>query len=317
MKSRLILIDGIPGSGKSTTANYIHRQLLRSSIEARWFHELEESNPLFDVEYIQTRTINDAEDYVKKTLEKWRILVKEINKTNQVYIIESYLLQATVGCMFDNNINQSIIQDYASRVPDIISELNPVIIYFSPQDVRENLLNLRNVRDNEWIESRGESLSKSKYAVARKLEGFEGWVSMLSARAHLSNEILQSYEFPTLVIDATNGEWDKYYDEITKFLGIERTSERHLSETDLERIPGQYRLDNSTFECSIVRENDELYLHDFFPSRRRLLEIGGEYEIEGVASTMKVDQEESQMVKRMSIDMTRLFEGEIFRFERV
>ncbi|MHA1908363.1 MAG: hypothetical protein ACW98Y_13775, partial [Candidatus Thorarchaeota archaeon] len=78
MKSKLILIDGIPGSGKSTTANFIHRQLQRNSIESRWFHELENSNPLFNSEYVQTRTITDAEEYIEKTLERWSKLVKEL-----------------------------------------------------------------------------------------------------------------------------------------------------------------------------------------------------------------------------------------------
>jgi hypothetical protein len=85
----------------------------------------------------------------------------------------------------------------------------------------------------------------------------------------------------------------------------------------LEIVPGRYRLDSSTFGCSIDRDNDELYLHDFFSSRRRLLDIDGEYEIEGVASTMTVEKEESQMVKRMSIDMTRLFEGKVYKFTRL
>ncbi|MDF1538525.1 MAG: hypothetical protein P1Q69_06450 [Candidatus Thorarchaeota archaeon] len=226
MKSRLILIDGIPGSGKATTANFIHRQLQRAGIDSRWFHELEDSNPLFNSEYIQTRTIDDAEEYIQKTLERWKKLVKEIQETGSLYIIEGYLSQSTVGCMFDNNIERSIIQDYASNVPDIISELHPLVIYFSPQDVRKNFLNLRNVRDKEWIESRGKSLSKSKYAVAQGLEGFEGWVSMLTERANLSDDILRSCDFPTIVIDATAGNWDEYYGRIAEFLGFERTSEK-------------------------------------------------------------------------------------------
>jgi adenylate kinase family enzyme len=84
MKSKMILIDGIPGSGKSTTANFIHRQLQRSDIESHWFHELEKANPLFNAEYIQARIISDADDYVRDTLEKWRVLVRQIKESNTV-----------------------------------------------------------------------------------------------------------------------------------------------------------------------------------------------------------------------------------------
>jgi hypothetical protein len=219
--------------------------------------------------------------------------------------------------MFDNNIDRSIIEDYASRVSDIISETKPRVIYFSPQDVRKNLLNLRNVRDKDWIESRGKSLSKSKYAVARKLEGFEGWVSMLTERACLSNEILQSYKFPTLVIDTTCGDWEVYYDRITEFLGLERSVEAALNESDLKLLPGRYQLVGSEFVCRIVQENGRLFLLDFFSARCRLLGGEGEFEVQGAASVLKVDRSGAGLVKGMCIDMTRLFEGEIYNFLRL
>ena len=228
MNTKLILLDGIPGSGKSTTADFIHRQLKGNGITARWLHELEDANPLFNAEYINTRTIEDATTYVNNTSDKWNNLVKEIQEQEIVYIIEGYILQATVGCMFDNNIERNLILKYSENVSEIIQSLHPRIIYFSPEDVQKNLMNLRNVRDKEWIESRGESLSKSKYAVAHNLEGFEGWVTMLSTRAKLANEIVQSYQFPKIVIDSTEGSWDKYGTQICEFLGVHRVQEKNL-----------------------------------------------------------------------------------------
>ena len=46
INTKLILVDGITGSGKSTTAQFIARQLEKNGIKARWYNELEIGNPL-------------------------------------------------------------------------------------------------------------------------------------------------------------------------------------------------------------------------------------------------------------------------------
>jgi thymidylate kinase len=41
----LIFVEGVPGSGKSTTAQFIARRLARSGRPARWFYEEQAPNP--------------------------------------------------------------------------------------------------------------------------------------------------------------------------------------------------------------------------------------------------------------------------------
>ncbi|NOR44359.1 MAG: hypothetical protein GQ534_02145 [Candidatus Delongbacteria bacterium] len=41
MKTKLIIVEGIAGSGKSTTAHYIARQLEKNEIKAKWYYEEE------------------------------------------------------------------------------------------------------------------------------------------------------------------------------------------------------------------------------------------------------------------------------------
>jgi adenylate kinase family enzyme len=40
-RTRLVLFEGIPGSGKSTTGQFIARRLAVLGISARWWHEEE------------------------------------------------------------------------------------------------------------------------------------------------------------------------------------------------------------------------------------------------------------------------------------
>lgn len=46
INTKLILVDEIPGTGKSTVAHFIARQLEKNGIKAKWFHEADNEHPL-------------------------------------------------------------------------------------------------------------------------------------------------------------------------------------------------------------------------------------------------------------------------------
>lgn len=46
LNSKLILIDGITGSGKSTTTQFLASQLKENDIKVKWYHETQTIHPL-------------------------------------------------------------------------------------------------------------------------------------------------------------------------------------------------------------------------------------------------------------------------------
>ena len=57
MKTQLILVDGIFGSGKSTTTKLISDYLLNKNIPNKYFEEEEQGNPLY-LDYCEEVTGN-------------------------------------------------------------------------------------------------------------------------------------------------------------------------------------------------------------------------------------------------------------------
>ena len=47
VKTNLILIDGVPGSGKSATAQALWLHLRRNDYDATWFFEHQSSHPIY------------------------------------------------------------------------------------------------------------------------------------------------------------------------------------------------------------------------------------------------------------------------------
>ena len=127
--TKLILIDGIIGTGKSTTAQFIAFQLQKNHIHAKWFHEYDPSNPLFTPPGEVTPGPSP-----EQLLEKWQVLVTEAEASDEVLIVESYLFQSTIGLLFERNVDKQNIFKFAFQTQQLIEPLNPVAIYLYHQD---------------------------------------------------------------------------------------------------------------------------------------------------------------------------------------
>lgn len=315
---RLILIDGIPGLGKSTLAHFISHQFKLNGVKARWFHELETDNPLFDFHYMKTRRIENVKEYIELTLSKWHTLVKEIESNDMVYVIDSYLLQSTVGHLFDSNVDENLIFRFAENVPSIITPLHPVIIYFSPADTKKALYRLEEVRGKEWIEQRSENQKSCPYAIEHDLQGFDGWVTMLSRRAELSDRILASYPFPKLVLDSTDEKWDSYYKEVLDFLKIDYVQERETPLDYLERFQGRYRILNSDFICSIKIIDENLFILDLLYKAIRLIPTQDNmFEVESTPYKIMFHQSNNGEILGMTFDGSMVDKNDRYDFERL
>ena len=65
MKNRLILLEGLPGTGKSTNSFRLYEQLIRNGMKAHWIHEVSQPHPtLFFTESCMTK--EEYQDFTKK-----------------------------------------------------------------------------------------------------------------------------------------------------------------------------------------------------------------------------------------------------------
>jgi hypothetical protein len=132
---RLILIDGIPGSGKSTTAQRLCLHMRSMGLPARWWFEHEEGHPVFDD--VQVRSVRtgagDAAALFSRALEGWAALAADSGADGTV-ILESTLFQTTVGTQLLLDWPQAAIDAHFERTMALISPLNPALIYLRTED---------------------------------------------------------------------------------------------------------------------------------------------------------------------------------------
>ena len=97
--TRLILIEGIPGSGKSTTGQFLTARLAEQAVDVRWWYEEMKGHPLyiFDDEASMDAVVRDLfagrfARVVEATLERWNQFAEWLCAFDGIVVLDSTFL---------------------------------------------------------------------------------------------------------------------------------------------------------------------------------------------------------------------------------
>jgi hypothetical protein len=146
LETKLILADGLSGSGKSTVCQWLELQLQHDKIKARWLFEADVPHPLHWWDYWNGNQYcppdfqrGTPSQFVETSIEKWKDFVAATNRSDEVCIAESALFRLGIGMLLQADAQPAELVDYGRRVHDIIKDLNPLLIYFRQTDVAVHL----------------------------------------------------------------------------------------------------------------------------------------------------------------------------------
>lgn len=213
MKTKLIIIDGIPGSGKSTTGIMIKDKLDDLYIPNRLFHELEENHPLriYDKQFTSFTIMEEALWFVTKVKQLFSQFVHERLNKDEITIIESYLFQDTIGFAYNMGMHHELILDLTESIQTILHELDPVLIYYYQLNVEQNWRWICEVRGPKFAHDRCGLFTDDDF-----IKAGEFW----TANQEFMNNIVLNWDIPKIVIKNKDYLWDEYREKIIDFLKI-------------------------------------------------------------------------------------------------
>lgn len=225
--SRFIFVEGIMGSGKSTTADFLTEHLRQSQIAARFLAEgptIEEPvHPLrispelphpFSVWLDVT-----VELYIERSLRKWRAFAHEAEQSGLITVCDGLLFHGNMTDLMLMNAAPSLLHSYLMRILETIASLNPVVIYFYHADIAHALRTICDTRGKRWETYQIDWKIASPYAVQRSLQGFDGLVQLYQAYRALCDEFFAQLSLPKIAI-CNEGDWAAYYRDILAFLQL-------------------------------------------------------------------------------------------------
>lgn len=310
LNTKLILIDGITGSGKSTTAQFLANQLKKNGVKVKWYHEEETDHPLGyeeDVEVFISQA--EMEKFLGIIPKLWGQFVKQVRHSDEVHIIESHLMQDTVRILFQNNLEEARIIDFVMEIEDIIKPLNPALIYFHQQDANRSIRKIWERRGAAWKKWFVDSDIQTPYVKSSGLTGEAGVIKLWSDYQNFTNQLFERYHFKKLSMENSVGKWDDYHQQILDFLDLKLVTENKvLTLEEKTRYCGTYKELKGKLRCTVKLHNDNLVCDLIWPDIRILpMETKDKnfFYLESFPVFIKFKENEEGYIKELSLSGER------------
>jgi hypothetical protein len=229
-ETRLIFIDGLPGSGKSTTAEYLASELQQRGIPHRLFREREADHPLnvggeLHPSGSTTGTgmfaAYTVASFIDESLDRWRAFVANAATSERVTVLDSHPFQNSVRVLAQMDADPTVVTAYQTRVHELVAALAPVLIYLDAGDAERAIRAIAAQRGPAWSDYAVAVATDCPYASSRGLAGMDGAVAVLRAYKALLDESVVRFPFAKLVLSHCDSRWPDCHAEIRTFLDLD------------------------------------------------------------------------------------------------
>jgi hypothetical protein len=221
--TQFIFVEGIIGSGKSTTTWFLMEQIQHLWKPAQI---MSEGGPLRLA--LNLRHPNapwkdvTIERYIELSLRRWRAFVGGMRGSGVITVCDGLLFHGNMTDLLLMNAEPAILQHYTEQIINELAELNPVLIYLQHNDIAHALRTICDERGKKFETYQINWKVGSPYGVARSLQGFEGLIQLYQNYRATCDHIFAHLPLPKLAI-LHESNWPKHYHDILQFLSLPPT----------------------------------------------------------------------------------------------
>jgi len=214
----IILIEGIPGSGKSTTAKKLANYLLNKGLESDFFFEYDHENPVglpwsFD-QASHTIKSTSLEQY---PFDSWGNLALR----NDHIILESRFLQNTILFSLLNGQSLEDSNSFPQRILNYFKEDEVALIFFhhsNPSSHLQDIIQARAKVIPEWFPFVSQLFFSSKWNEVKKYSLDEVFEKMNVDWAEIQYEKVQDLDVNKFIVTDAAVDWNDSLCQIYGFL---------------------------------------------------------------------------------------------------
>ncbi len=265
--TNLVLFEGLPGSGKSTSGQRLALQFDRLGIPGRWWHEEHPGHPLYPFRdraslerFLADLETGEQGAVLAGVLDRWRGFAAGLARAGQVAVLDGCLFIYATLCLYRADAPAGVIAAYLGQVERAIAPARPCVVYIARPDVAASLRRICDERgpalEAYWIRA----VERSRRGRRLGLRGFAGLVAFWAAYREVVDAEFRRLPFPKLELDPTARGWGASEDALYGFVGLPPYEEVSLAPPDAARLAGAYVCHGGTGEerCAVVAEAGRL-----------------------------------------------------------
>jgi hypothetical protein len=220
--ARLILIEGMIGSGKTSTAVRLGDWLTSRGENARVFREGAADHPIRTKAEDRLRAAagprppvapGSAADAVVEGSpraygdDQWRRLAERCLRGRPAIILEGSFLQNSVMPAFIDGAPARTVDEIFTRIVRQAAPAEPLLVYLRPADIRAAIARVHRVRGEPWSSGNVDFVENSAWARRRGLQGQDAVVRLYQAWEPVVTRLYSRYPFAKIMATDPQHDW--------------------------------------------------------------------------------------------------------------
>jgi len=207
---QLILIEGIPGSGKTTLAHALNTHFLANGVDSVWYDEEDHAHPVFDRSLLKSEKNSTYLDLCVSAWERFREVLDQPNHPSHT-ILDAYPFQNSIRFAVEYDLPASEWYRYLDATMACIKDLSPAIIYMhhpAPEAYLAGAFLQRKPLVAAKIAAYSE---RTPFAKKWHLSGHDALVALYSAYHRACDELVDRADIPTLKLNSDSLSQEEVY----------------------------------------------------------------------------------------------------------
>jgi hypothetical protein len=265
-QGRLIMVEGVPFTGKSTASEYIAQQLALNGVETQWISE----GMLFKRYFPRMSEVLSRREILSESLmwEEWNDFVQAIQADSRLFVVDSPLSYIAVYPLVADDHPTDYILAQCRRIADLLAPLRPRVIHLNG-DTRYLVAASIAERGKGWEEQCIRQAEETPYQRARGCTGLEAPITLDHEAQVMMGKVLEDGGWTALRLPVPPADWAAHQRAILDFLGIPEVPivRPTLPDTLLQSYIGTYTTDDPEAHPKLLnvqfnRDKLDLYSSD-------------------------------------------------------
>ena len=234
----LIVVEGAPGCGKSTTAQRLSIELSKSGFKSRFLHEDESDNPVR--EWYDPEKFNSPDHYRTHTTAAWNAFIAQVNSGDTIYVLDGCLFQTTFFGLLWHDLDEAIIRDTAYDLLNAFQRARVVLVSLYSSSIRRTLTEAYGSRYESLLIDSIVRIEKSTFCRNRKLNGIDALVRFWTELRRLADPMIQDFSGPHLALNVSKRDLNEANQVLAEYFELPPFEPGRVLEDALKKYVGAY-----------------------------------------------------------------------------
>ncbi|WP_241026344.1 hypothetical protein [Burkholderia sp. Se-20378] len=208
---RLVIVEGVMGSGKSTAMRFIAKHLTKAGRDVVAIHERTEPHPVRATDelehWFEPWRDATAAQLAGRALARWATFVADALRGNTISVLDGQLFHGDLTHLLLMEGDPALIETYVRELARTIAPLAPLVIYFWQRDIDAALRTVCAERGDDWVAYQTRWKLAAPYCVRRGFTGLDGLIALYRDYRRLTDALFDQLPLDKLSIENGDRDW--------------------------------------------------------------------------------------------------------------